>query len=156
MCNLRGHRAGRWSLHVRAAGFAFIPDRFTEYENGQEFAEVRLPMACTLDLELTDASGAPRSNVELCATTLAGELIDLQDRYGNYDGGYARSDASGHAVLVGLPAGRVHIVIGWKDGARLDLSADDATLLPANPLQCAVLDFDLVPGNRNKTKHLLR
>ncbi|MBL8859242.1 MAG: hypothetical protein JNL28_12095 [Planctomycetes bacterium] len=156
LCTLRGHTAGRWSVHVSAAGYAFLPDRFTDFDEGQRFVEVRLKPARTLTVALTDEAGTPRSEVEVCATTLAGELLDLQDRYGHYDGCYARSDASGKAVLTGLPEGRVRIVIGWKNAQRSALSDDEETFLASNPLGFAVIEHDIVREGRNFTRHILR
>lgn len=154
-CDLLGHAAGRFAVFARADGYAFPLERFVDYEKGDHVVELRLSPACTLDLQFRDATGSTCSRVEVCATTLAGELVDLQDLYGHDDGSITHSDLSGRAILAGLPAGRLRVVVGWRDGAPCDIEGADATLENTAKKHLVAFEHTLVPGVRSIVKRIL-
>jgi hypothetical protein len=148
MCRLIDQAAGRWFLRALAPGFAFHPTHVIDLDKSEPFVELRLSPVCTLDLQVRDSSGAPRSSVSVYVTTLQGDLLDFQNRFGTYGGTMMKSDASGRIVAEGLPAGRVRIVVGWKDGARVDITNAEGVESLTNPRGLLVFEHVLEPGKR--------
>lgn len=155
-CELRGHAAGRWFLDAHSVDHARGVERYVEYGPGRHVVEIALSPRCDLDVELVDASGAPVAVVEITATTLGGIPLDFADRYGNWDGRFARTNVAGRARLSGLPAGKLRVVALWSRGRRVEVESQEDAWSPANPLELTVFEATVAPERGPVVRQVLR